>query len=255
MADKQVDYQTLKEVREAFKSWESEGKAFDFAWHLWKTAEKLVHETSKEYLTKVELAKAVGLKLHHFGCLTVCITDDLRRLMIKYHARGVSTTAAVESIIMDDAYRDVTPFYLLKHGDVCGYENIKNFLVGRLSYLKPSHPRWPEKKYGKLWKEERSEYVDKIRGIPLTQPEEQLQELSDHYIELKTLFQNADKPSDKERYHKCMMRVQAGIYQMTRDPAYKSLSKPNIQGNEPVALPKPEQEDIVDIPAQSVSQS
>lgn len=255
MADKQQGYRTLDEVCEAFKSWESEGQAFNFAGHLWQTAEKLVRETSEGHLTQVELANEVYSKLYHSGCLTVCLTDDLRRLIIRYHARGVSTTNAVKSIILDDVYKHVTPFYLLRHGNVCGYENIKSFLVGRLSYLKPLHPRWPKKKFGELWEEERVEFVDKIKDIPLTQLEEQLQELSEHYTELKTLFQNAEKATDKERYHKCMMRTAAGIHQLTRDPVYKSLSKPHSEENKPAALPKSEQEDIIDIPSQSVSRS
>lgn len=250
MANKEKKYQTLAEVHEAFSQWELNGQAYNFAFNLWKTAEYLVYKTSTAHLTDEYL---VGSTLYHSGSLTKCLTDDFRRLIVRYHARGVSTTTAIESILLDDTYANITPFYLLRHDNVCGYENIKDFLVGRLSYLKPSHPRWPEKKYGDLWREERSAFVDTIGDIPLTQPVEQLQELSEHYIELKGLYRRARSAADKERYHKCMMRSLAGIHQLTQVPVYKSLSKPQTHEKEPGALPKSDQEDIIDIPSHSVS--
>ena len=37
----------------------------------------------------------------------------------------------------------------------------------RVSYLKPSDPRWPDKKYGEYWAHERQAYLNTINDIPL----------------------------------------------------------------------------------------
>ena len=150
--------------------------------------------------------------------------------------------------------RDITPFWLLKYRYACGVENIKNFLVSRLSYLKPSHPRWPEKKFGAFWRAERAAYVDVIKDIPLTQPQEQLSRLSEHYTDLEMQYQNAERATDKERFHKCMVRTIAAIHQLTRDPCLTSQQQPVSVGAEPTqpALQSPQQ-DIIDIPAEKTT--
>ncbi|MYF99901.1 hypothetical protein F4212_12350 [Candidatus Poribacteria bacterium] len=248
MAKKQERYNTITEVFEAFPLWESEGKAYEFASALWETAKPIVQRISERDLSESELVEETGLALYRDGVFTKCLTDNLRRLVVRYHARGITTTNAVEAILLDDTYRKITPFYFFRYADICGFNKIKAFLVGRLSYLKPSHPRWPEKKFGALWCEERQNYIDTIKEIPLTQPQERLQKLSEHYADLESLYKNAESASDKERYHKCMMRTLAGIELMTRDPATKSLSL--TQERRPQALPDPKSSDVIEIELQ-----
>ena len=223
------EYKTLKEVIEAFALWEQEKKAHSFGYTLFETAQHIVGTDPDEIY---------GIFLQT-GILSECLTDDFRRLVIRYHARGVSTTTAIEAILSETTYQHITPFFFFKFRDVCGYDNIKRYLVSRVSYLKPSHPRFPHNKFGEFWAEERAAYVDTIKEIPLTQPQERLQKLSEHYTELETLYREADRATDKERYHKCMMRTLAGIELMTRAPVHKSLPRADTNVIEVDAQPTP----------------
>ena len=248
--ENQVEFETLDQVHEAYVNWESENNAYYFGGMLWQTAEKCVRAESKTefgILDTNKLENAIYKKLHYNGSLTRCLTDDFRKVVIRYHARGVSTTKTIELILSDESMENVTPFWVLKHSGICGYENIKGFLVSRVSYLKPSHPRWPEKKYGDFWRSERAAYVDRIKDIPLTHPFEQLEKLSEHYTQLEKEYENAKKATDKERFHKCMMRTLAAIYMITRDPSVKSQQQMLTQANQTAALPQPKQEDVIDI--------
>lgn len=252
MAEKKM-YDTLKEVHNDFIDWESERKAFNFAQALWETAEHLVLEEAKRKTrNQEEIADAVFLELQSTGSLRHCLTDTFRKAIIRYHARGVPTTLAIEQILANDDMRNVTPFWLFKHSNVCGDQNIKNFLAQRVGYLKPTHTRWPEKKFGEFWRSERKEFVDALKDIPLTHPLEQVAELQEHYSELKTLFTDATQPADKEQYHKCMMRTMGAIHTMTRDPSVKAQIPAITQQKQTQALEQPKEE-IIEIPTQKVS--
>ena len=144
MSDNQV-YDTLLDVHERFVNWEAEGKARAFACALWKTAEMYVKHEYGDRLTAEQQANRVFQMLLSAKSLTRCLTENLRRLIVRYHAHNLSTTTAVETILLDEEMEHITPFYLLKYNNVCGFVNIKNFLVQRLGYLKPAHPRWAKK--------------------------------------------------------------------------------------------------------------
>lgn len=246
-----VEYKTINDVHKAFRGWESEGKARAFGIALWEIAEKCVRAGSdKDYDArfKNQLPDEVFLVLYQRGSLRLCLTDGLRKLVIRYHARGLSTSAATQEILDDDNMASVTPFWLFKHADVCGYRNIKDFLVSRLSYLKPSHPRFP-KKFADYWRSERAAYVDRIQDIPLSHPVEQLNKLSAHYADLEMAYSDAQSAVDKERYHKCMLRTMAAIHLITRDPSINALptTRKAIPESSPTALPTPKEE-VIDIP-------
>ena len=245
--EKKFEFETLDKAHEAYINWESEGKATLFAWALWKTAIKGIPAESEGFLSNEELRDKVFVKLQGAGSLSKCLTEDLRRLVIRYHARGVSTTQTIKLILSDESIKNINPFSLLSNDVVCGYENIKSFLVSRLSYLKPSHPRWPEKKFGDFWRSERAGYVDRIKDIPLTQPVEQLQKLSEHYTDLQAQYNSAKNTTDQERFHKCMIRTLAAIHQISRDPSIKSQQHALTQEQQTPALQQPQQEDIIDI--------
>ena len=57
---------------------------------------------------------------------------------------------------------------------------LRDTLIHRLSYLKPGTARWPEKKYGTLWREAREQHKRIIRDIALTSPVEQVVLLAKH---------------------------------------------------------------------------
>ena len=61
-----------------------------------------------------------------------------------------------------------------------GGRKLGEILIHRLSYLKPGAARWPEKKYGAIWREAREEYKQAISDIPLTSQVEQIATLAKH---------------------------------------------------------------------------
>ena len=64
--------------------------------------------------------------------------------------------------------------------DALGWKKLKEILVHRLSYLKPGTARWPEGKYGELWRETREKHRQAVSDIPFTSPEEQIAVLAKH---------------------------------------------------------------------------
>ena len=238
-------YETLEAVIEAYPNWEVEQDAYEFGFHLWKTAETVV-KSEKEIYDRDKLAGEVYACLYATGVLTLCLTYRFREQVVRLGARGLSTTEIVKDILGNDVWESITPFYLFKYNNVCGYDNIKKFLVNRLGYLKRSQARFPVKKYGEVWKEERASYLEGLAEIPLANPLEQVHALSDHYQKLRVLFDDTSDSKDKERYHKCMMRTLAAIHLMSRDPSVQS-SKALIQEKRQQALPAPDTENILEI--------
>ena len=51
---------------------------------------------------------------------------------------------------------------------------LREMLIPRLAYLKPGSARWPEKKYGAVWRETREAYKWAMRDIPFTSQVEQV---------------------------------------------------------------------------------
>ena len=97
------------------------------------------------------------------------ISDGHREFIVRCHARGLSTADAVwELMTVDETMRR------LAQQDAMGGSALREMLVHRLSYLKPGSARWPEKKYGSVWREERERYKQAICDIPFTSQVEQV---------------------------------------------------------------------------------
>ncbi len=96
------------------------------------------------------------------------ILDEHREFMVCCHARGISTTDAVTDLISKDDVMN-----RLANDDALGLKLLRDLLVHRLSYLKPGTARWPEKKYGDLWRETRATHKQLVTDMPLTSPAEQ----------------------------------------------------------------------------------
>lgn len=250
MAEKKV-YETLGEVIDAHKEWEREQKARQLGYDLWQTAEKRVKDKDSEarYYKTDQLADAVFWELRNGGILSICLTDTLRENVVRLHARGMTTTEIVEHILGDEQWEYITPFYLFKFNNVCGGKNIKMFLVSRLGYLKKSHPRFPHKKYGDIWTEERKQFLETLNDIPLATPREQLRELTEHYQKLKDLFDESVESKDKERYHNCMMKTMAAIHLIGRD-ANAHMPQAITQEKKPKALTSQNNENVLEIRVQ-----
>ncbi|MYA70802.1 hypothetical protein F4Y19_12070 [Candidatus Poribacteria bacterium] len=78
----------------------------------------------------------------------------------------------------------------LAHDDALGLKLLRDTLIHRLSYLKPGTARWPEKKYGSVWREARDAYKQMIDDMPLTSPIEQAAMLVKHANRINYALEN-----------------------------------------------------------------
>ena len=108
-------------------------------------------------------------------CVTRFISDSHREFVVRCHARGLSTSDAVWELMESDEIIN-----RLAQDDAMGWKGLKETLVHRLSYLKPGTARWPEAKYGELWRETREKHRQAVSDIPFTSPEEQIAVLAKH---------------------------------------------------------------------------
>ena len=101
--------------------------------------------------------------------VTSFISDVHRAFIVRCHARGLSTSAAVwELMNADDTINR------LGQNDAMGIKQLQELLTHRLAHLKPGSNRWPERKYGAVWREARAEYKQAVRDIPFTSQVEQV---------------------------------------------------------------------------------
>ena len=103
------------------------------------------------------------------------ITDEHREAIVRYHARGLSTTEAIATLIAENSVMN-----RLAEPDALGEQKLKDLLIPRLAYLKPGSTRWPEKKYGAVWREERQQYTQEINNTPFSTPAERIALLAKH---------------------------------------------------------------------------
>lgn len=103
------------------------------------------------------------------------ISDAHREFIVRCHARGLPTAEAVSTLMQEDK-----TLKRLAQPDVMGTPNLRRALVTRLAYLKPGTARWPEGKYGAIWREAREQHKHDIRDIPLASAMEQVAVLAKH---------------------------------------------------------------------------
>ena len=113
------------------------------------------------------------------------ITDEDREFVVRCHARSLSTSDAAWEL-MNTNYT----LNRLGRDDALGADLLRNKLIHGLSYLKPGTSRWPEKKYGDVWREAREEYKEVIRDFPLTSSVEQISMLSKHAERINEVLNN-----------------------------------------------------------------
>ena len=97
------------------------------------------------------------------------ISDVHREFIVRCHARGLSTSDAVWELMNTDETMN-----RLGQDDAMDASELREMLVHRLAYLKPGSARWPEKKYGAVWREAREAYKEAVRDIPFTSQVEQV---------------------------------------------------------------------------------
>lgn len=214
MTDGQIK-EHISKVNARHINWETNAKAYDYAQDLWAAALECIPDNETQDLQTT--AKRTYDILLQTGTLAKCLTDNFRKRIITHHARGLATVQAINFTITDETLENVTPFYLFRHTNVCGHDNIKNFLLQRVSYLTPTDARWPHKKYGEYWEQERKEYLDTINEIPFTNTKEQIARLSEHYLLLEEQFFNAVNSIEIERIHRCKLQTIAAINILTNN--------------------------------------
>lgn len=118
---------------------------------------------------KKDIRSVLSETIAHF------ISDEHREAIVRYHARGLSTTAAVATLINENSIMN-----RLAQPDALGEKRLKPLLISRLAYLKPGTARWPEKKYGAVWREERQLYIQEISNASFSTPAERIALLAKH---------------------------------------------------------------------------
>ena len=103
------------------------------------------------------------------------ISDTHREFFVRAHAQGISTSDAVTELMWSDKTMN-----RLAHKDAMGTQGLRDALIPRVAYLKPGSARWPEKKYGAVWREAREAHRQTVSDIPLTSKEEQMALLAKH---------------------------------------------------------------------------
>ena len=115
------------------------------------------------------------------------ISDEHREAIVRYHARGLSTTEAVATLIAENSRMN-----RLAQLDALGEKKLKELLIPRLAYLKPGTARWPEKKYGSIWREERQQYTQEISNTPFSTPAERIALLTKHAARVNHTLENKE---------------------------------------------------------------
>ena len=103
------------------------------------------------------------------GNLSSFISDAHREFIVRCHAQGLSTADAIVELMITDK-----TINRLAREDAMGLLKLREMLIPRLAYLKPGSARWPEKKYGAVWREAREAYKQAIGNIPFTSQVEQV---------------------------------------------------------------------------------
>ena len=161
-----------------------------------------------------------------FGYISRLISDEHRRFIVRRHAFGLSTGEAVQELV----YGDKTISRLAQE-DAVGYKNLRQVLIHQLSYLRPGTTRWPEKKYGVLWRETREEYKREIGDVPLTSKAEQVGLLAEHATRLRLQLQASSDAKAIKMLTSALNETIRNLQKITPDepsttPA--SLSEPQL---------------------------
>lgn len=115
------------------------------------------------------------------------ISDEHREAIVRGHARGISTAEAVATLIAENSIMK-----RLAQRDAIGEKKLKELLISRLAYLKPGTARWPEKKYGAVWREERQLYTQEISDTPFSTPAERIALLAKHAARINHTLNNKE---------------------------------------------------------------
>ena len=154
------------------------------------------------------------------------ILDEHREFVVRAHARGGSTSEAVMELMCTD-----TTINRLAQDDAMGIEGLRKELIVRMSYLKPGTVRWPEKKYGVVWREAREEYKQAISDIPLTSTVEHIALLSKQVERINRKLENQHHDLKGFQFLANMLtETMKSVRELTvvEEPVPTSLSAPQL---------------------------
>lgn len=161
--------------------------------------------------------------------LSFFITDEHRKFVVRCHARGVSTAEAVSALIQEDAVMG-----RLAEDDALDMSDLRNQLVHRMSYLKPVTARWPEKKYGAVWREARDSHRQIMRDIPLTSPGEQVAVLAKHIDRINYALENNSR--DVKDFQMLTDSLMKTVESLRKVSAFEAQAPANLSAPQLVAV-------------------
>lgn len=174
------------------------------------------------YMDKIRqiIRDELGLYLSSF------ISDSHREFFVRAHAQGISTSDAATELMMSD-----NTMNRLAHEDAMGMQGLRNALIPRVAYLKPGSARWPEKKYGAVWREAREAHRQTVSDIPLTSKEEQMALLAKHADRTNRILEN--KSFDAKEYQlltNSLMQTLKNLRELSavEVPVTENLSQPQL---------------------------
>lgn len=156
------------------------------------------------------------------------VTDAHREFIVRIHARGQSTAAAVWALMVEDPTMN-----RLAQEDAMGSKLLKEALILRLAYLKPGTARWPEKKYGAVWHEAREAHKQAMQNIPLTSNVEQVALLAKHAERIeRELEEKTHDAKEIQLLTNSLTETMATIRKLTpaETPVSASVSSPQLVG-------------------------
>ena len=154
------------------------------------------------------------------------ISNAHRELVVRSHARGLSTADAVRELIL--GHRTMNR---LAQEDAVGVEDLRTILIHRLSYLKPGTARWPEAKYGSVWREAREEYRQQVSDIPFTSQVEQAALLAKNAERInRALDKEEHSPKELQMLTNSLTKTLESLRKLSvvDEPMSRSLSGPQL---------------------------
>ena len=173
-----------------------------------------------------EIKKIIRQELAAY--VSTFISDAHRELVVRAHARGLSTADAVRELILEDRTMN-----RLAREDAVGVADVRTILIHRLSYLKPGSARWPEAKYGAVWREAREEYRRQVRDIPFTSQVEQVALLAKNAERIsRALDKEEHSPKEFQMLTNALTKTLESLRKLSavEQPMPVSLSGPQLVG-------------------------
>ena len=173
-----------------------------------------------------EIKKIIRQELAAY--VSTFISDAHRGLVVRAHARGLSTADAVRELILEDRTMN-----RLAREDAVGVADVRTILIHRLSYLKPGSARWPEAKYGAVWREAREEYRRQVRDIPFTSQVEQVALLAKNAERIsRALDKEEHSPKEFQMLTNALTKTLESLRKLSavEQPMPVSLSGPQLVG-------------------------